>query len=453
MDTSRCIIHFNYQPSTSPSAVHEQSLNLVMHAGMQHLQRNTHDNGWSQVGSKGRHKHVPNMRSLAAVTMTAKDSKSALAPAPPLDSTLDDCSFSLLSLPAIALASIFHNLDSTSSYQLAQTCRACAVEFTLQKSDLPRKCCSEFLPVVTRTPATQQQPYGSSANPIVLQLHWNEPSALSKIYALASEPCFMWDLWRHTWPEALWSDLLADGLPEVWPEAFIDDDIWERQLQVRVEINVTSDELMQLAWTWLAEYVVRGSATALTHYLKNKFGKVLDGVINLQVSLFRPAKAGHSQLIMRKYFGYHEIGNWDTDDDTCSVHSVMGSDTGLTYKTPLCLQKVAITGKWCPELPDAHGLWEAHCGDKSAALSAFTFGDQIDVGLCCDCESTYGLCGYEDDAYSYWFGSMSDGLEEFDYIDDGLEQPNWNFKRKEAKVKGSIKKGKAARRKSKVASK
>ncbi|DBB08255.1 hypothetical protein WJX82_002758 [Trebouxia sp. C0006] len=86
--------------------------------------------GWCEVGPHGKHKHVPRHQQEPGC-------QHLLFPhfthQPPDAVGISDRKelqdvFSLTLLPDTALACIFQNLDSSSAFSLAQTCRACAEE-------------------------------------------------------------------------------------------------------------------------------------------------------------------------------------------------------------------------------------------------------------------------------------------------------------------------------------
>ena len=108
---------------------------------------------WCEVGPQGKHKHVPwhhhepDCQHLSFPHFTHQ---------PPDAVDVSDSKelqevFNLTLLPGTALACIFHHLDSSSAFSLAQTCRACANEFAQQKSSLAKKCLAELTPTVTCT--------------------------------------------------------------------------------------------------------------------------------------------------------------------------------------------------------------------------------------------------------------------------------------------------------------
>lgn len=188
------------------------------------------------AGAQGRHRHVPPQ------------------PGAPNSTALHDCRCSLLVLPATALAAIFDHLDSVDGFSLAQTCHACATEFAHQKAQKIRQ---ELALTISRDPPTGDSPcYGTEMNPVSLHIKWekNPDSALRRFYAISQRPdCvhFVNALWRQAWPEALWTDMLHDGLSWGWPDAqsnaHHEDDHDEWEICVIVQVQIASDEPLQLS--------------------------------------------------------------------------------------------------------------------------------------------------------------------------------------------------------------
>lgn len=119
-------------------------------------------------------------------------------------------------------------------------------------------------------PPRGQDPYGTSHNPVSLRLKWQSPGyALQCIYDMSQQPALMNQLWRQAWPESLWSDLLADGLSEVWPVTFTNYDGYEETslLYIDIAIEIASDEKLCLPWDWLARCLLYAPAASLTYYL------------------------------------------------------------------------------------------------------------------------------------------------------------------------------------------
>lgn len=323
------------------------------------------EDGWSRVGAQGKHRHVP-------------------ASSPP-----NNCQVNLLALPAIALASIFHYLDSVDGFNFAQTCHACAAEFAHHKA---QKIWEELALTVTRAPPTRDFPYyGTYSDPVSLCVKWekNSGSALRCFYATSQQPdCveFVNELWRQAWPKTLWADVLRDGLSWAWPFVHPDADSedghsvswWD--ICINVHFQLSSDEPMQLPWDWLAKTLLYAIAAGSRHHLNaNAPQQVQEDLHKLyelsndserpartciQVSLHMPAQADDTQLVMMQdmfcyperdvhYEGTHD--GWHHDEDIPYVTLIwhVASISDFWYIKPSNEQKVSITGSWCQALPDA----------------------------------------------------------------------------------------------------
>jgi len=339
------------------------------------------EHGWSRVGAQGRHKHVPS------------------EPGTPNSPPLNDCQLSLLALPATALASIFQHLDSVDSFNLAQTCHACATEFAHQKADFAQKFWRELALAVTRDPPKGDYAlYGTQYDPVELHVKWekNPGSALRRCYAISQRPDgvdLMNELWRQAWPEALWSDVLHDGLLCAWPAVHSEADNkfncskWRIQLCINVEFQVSSDERIQLPWDWLAKTLLYAPVAGLRYHLNATAPQQMQEDMHAQhvisteayesdsesartcirAHLHRPAQGDELQQIMAKdwyYYpgndvNYHSgyYNDWEYDPTDCFYYQAWAPPhvevCGDLYRKPCHEQKVAITGSWCQALPDA----------------------------------------------------------------------------------------------------
>ena len=435
------------------------------------------DNGWSKVGTQGRHRHVPSQpskRGTPKSTPGHNPHQSTRAPKAELANNMPcDCQISLVALPATALASIFHHLDSVAGFRLAQTCHMCATEFAQQRRDFTRKACKELAPTVTRDPPDFDNrggsSYGTTGNPVSMHVKWeqNPGSALRRLCAISQQADYVNlvnELWRQTWSKTLWSDLVCDGMPEVWPVPVNEHHNWgEWQLlpYIKIEIQIASDEHLRLPWNWLALMLLYAPAAGLRHclfadapQLPEELGSCCADSVHIHISLRRPAQADKFQLIMYKTLKDSSdfwSGNEDADD-TCSVDSLYGyayPNSNTVHVKPSSMQKVAITGSWCKMLPDAlWSLWKAHHRYHARGM---TVGDNIavdlrDVYIADDSEQLFEYCAHWDLA----FPPINVNNEFKPFACEVVGQSNWNLKRQQAKQRSQVKKVKAVGQKSKA---
>ncbi len=197
-------------------------------------------------------------------------------------------------------------------------------------------------------------------------MRWEQPSsALRRLYAISQQPdCArsVNELWRQAWPKTFWSELAGDGMSEVWPP-----DMPGACSFLEIDIQISSDEPLQLPWNWLAVNLLYAPAAGFKYCLNASTLQVQEEPY-IHVSLRRPAQAGQLQLIMYKGLRNGSdtwSGNEDADD-TCSLpwwdDNIDHWRSDTIYAKPSHLQKVAITGTWCQVLPDAVDLWPAHIG-------------------------------------------------------------------------------------------
>ena len=421
------------------------------------------DNGWSRGGAQGRHRHVPSQQGITAMPKSIlrhyPNQPTHTAKPDPTNNAPPDCQISLVVLPATALSSIFHHLDSVTGFRLAQTCRTCASEFAHQRSDFTRKACKEISPTVTRDPPHPSSypygyPYGTFGNPVSINLKWenNPGSALRRLYAISQQPDHVHlvnEMWRQAWPKTLWSNLLCDGMPESWP-ASDEDYMGYTLLHVIIEIQVASEERLRLPWNWLALLLLHAPAAGLRHYYYANAPQMREEVaspIKIWINLQRPAQAEKFQLIMYKRPGSNsEVWSGkENPNDICAVYSL--SDVGFpdTIRViPSSMQQVAITGSWCQVLPDASWpLWQARRGDH---LRGLTEADHIAFDLWdMYVASRFDRCQcfeYTSDFFRTFFpptGVSTKFTEEFSefkpFTCEVAGQSDWNPKLQKAKVK------------------
>ena len=437
------------------------------------------DGEWSMVGAQGRHKHVPspqrNRTTLNSMPNHNPSHATQAHKAEPCNTVLHDHQISLLALPAAALASIFQHLDSVDGFRLAQTCHACAAEFAHQKAEFRRKLYEELAPTVSRDPPGGAQeamlhqywesigdnPHGTGSNPVSLHLKWEKiPGlALRRLYAISHQPdCvdIVNELWRQAWPEALWSDLLNDGMLD-----HVETGESPPCICINIAIQVSSDEPLQLPWNWLALHLLYAPAAGFTHWLyvhapqlqKLSSEYILDAyfrhhhVMNVHIGLHRPAQADQHQLIMSKIM-WHTSDFWSGDedaDDTRSVDSYYPDyPTDFVNVKPTFLQRVAITGSWCQALLKAcEDLWRAHAG---CHVRGMTMGDDIAVDL-----RELGLDPFAGHISVDSYGDLVLASFKVDsqfkpFTCEDADQSDWNVKRQQAKHQGKVKRVKAAER-------
>ena len=308
-------------------------------------------------------------------------------------------------------------------------------------------------------------------------LKWrtNPGSALRRLYALSRQPAsakFVNEVWRQTWPKALWSDLLCDGLSESWPQVIAH---WMSPLYIHVKIHIASDEPLQLPWDWLALNLLYAPAAGLRHYLKTSAPQFQDPELDAQqrewqetwmqiprrlwraqpdklqitVSLYRPAEAGHLQLVMYKTLRDGD-DTWSGDenaDNICSVQTYYPDyPTDAIYVKLSHMQKVAVTGSWCQVLPKAcEALWRAHDG---CHVRGMTVGEDIAVNIR-DLAEPFEQCaeGFQGES-PIAPSDLNISFKPFTYEIAG--QSDWNLKRQQAKQREKAKKIRTAGRQSKA---
>ena len=346
-----------------------------------------------------------------------------------------------------------------------------ATEFAHQKADFRRKFFEELVPTVTRDPPgrarhavlslyrnlgepTGNCPCGTWSNPVSLHVKWekNPGSALRRLYAISQQPdCVntVNELWRQAWPQALWSDLLSDGMLDHV-------DTWESPLHVNIEFLISSDEPLQLPWDWLALNLLYAPAAGFRHWLYVNAPQLQETpptyfyphyrqhYMSIHVGLHRPAHADQFQLIMYKTLcGTNDFWSSDEDaDDACSIVSIVDYwpdlPTDVIYVKPTCMQKVAITGSWCQLLPKAcEDLWRVHAG---CHVRGMTLGDDIAIALR-ELVDPFTHC-VEVDINNCLLEIAPAKLKPFTC--EVADQSDWKQKRQQAKQREKIKKVKIA---------
>lgn len=244
-----------------------------------------------------------------------------------------------------------------------------------------------------------------------------------------------------------------------------------------LEIQIASDEPLQLPWDWLAQSLLYAPAAGLKHYLETsapqlhnperdaqqfeqQMQHILAGCwgpqllrprkLQIDVTLQRPAEAGQLQEIMCKTLCYGS-DRWSGDDwplDAFSVESYYPDyPTDAIYVKPNHMQKVAITGSWCQALPKAgQPLWRAHHG---CHLRGVTVGDDIAVDIR-ELAEPFEQCAdfhHGDDAIAP--SSVNNFFKPFTCEIAG--QSDWSLKRQQAKQRERVKRVRAAGRKKRQA--
>ena len=324
--------------------------------------------GWCEVGPHGKHKHVPRHQQEPGC-------QHLLFPhfthQPPDAVGISDRKevqdvFSLTLLPDTALACIFQNLDSSSAFSLAQTCRACAGEFAQQKSSLAKKCLAELTPTVTCTLRGEHDEVGQDnvhVPSLSFAVHWKDSAkdAICRIHNLSQKPGFWRSFWNAAWPTFQWSGTLCDGLPILTDE--LDVGIQYSYNPVHLDMLLESNQKLYVSWEWLYAQLLDSFATVLLEALwAARSWPPGEHRIMLRMHLYRPAKDGRFQEVMRHTT---DCSSSDSDSETFSVHPYPWSEYS-EYPVPVLharMQKVTVTGTWCRWLPNADWpLWHAHHG-------------------------------------------------------------------------------------------
>ena len=418
------------------------------------------NSGWSRVGAEGRHRHVPSQQGKRATLKTilrhnSNESTQADSQADPTSNAPPVCQISLAALPATALASIFHHLNSVAGFKLAQTCRACATEFAHQRKDFTRKAWNELLPTVTCDPQQARSSATHLENTVLIRMKWeqNPGSALRHLYAVSQHPGNLdpvKEMWKQAWPKTLWSDLLCDGMPETCSGAYHSGSL-QVALYINIVIQLASNEQLKLPWNWL-KLLVDNVAGGLRHHLSATAPQlpvelIRDGELKVQVSLQRPAQANKMQEVMHKIFwdATDFQSSWYEDEEATDLYSVNPGEVDhcldevpWVLVTPINMQQVAITGNWCQVLPNAlWPLWEARHGCHAYGM---TEGDNIAVDL----REFYlddGLdqcCGEFADSTDLLCAQIS-GSNVSTPLTKAAGQSDWKLKRQQAKQRAKVK--------------
>ncbi len=305
---------------------------LLVRAGLQQSKLvRMQQNGWCDVGFRGKHKHCPqgtiwhcskSSQYKPKPISLHDDHASAVAKQRPANDEVDE-SVSLISLPGIALASIFHHLDYSSACSLSQTCQACAAEFSQQKPEFARKRQEELLPSITCSSTNQLDTaqYGTQQPSVSVQVQWqgregSSSKAMHQIHALSSEAGFLKDLWRAAWSSCEWGDLWDKQSPKFGhDEDFGPIYDWGLTMHVDLNILIESNTALRVSWEWLSEQFLGTCATALTELLQDAGPRRMT---HLDLRLYRPAKAGRFQSVMSEQFTYS-----DSDYNDYETYSVL----------------------------------------------------------------------------------------------------------------------------------
>lgn len=176
-----------------------------------------------------------------------------------------------------AITHIFHYLDCSSGVSLARTCHAYASEFALQKEAFLTKRMVELTPILSLDEA--------DCHPVSIHAWWSSTSAMRRLYALRHDADFLQQIWRRAWPEDMWSELQANGLPASVYHTVI-----------RVQILVESETNLAVPWEWLYGPFIRTPYDMLDNVLGQP------SHTQFVVSLHRLAQRGRHQDIMLTHF-------------------------------------------------------------------------------------------------------------------------------------------------------
>lgn len=323
--------------------------------------------GWCEVGSHGKHKHVP---SSPKPDRSFRKSPSA-GPHVCVKGHLQEFP-SLTLLPGTALACIYQNLDSSSAFSLAQTCQACSREFTQQKPELTRKCLAELAPSIVCNDKIYTEASDYTASPaleISLQWRCSPGDSLSRMHSLSQKPHFWESLWDAAWPTSVWSEVLADSLPV--PD-YTDDEGYSYGSNnvVQVDILIESSQKLYVSWDWLTGQLLKTFTDAFTKTVR-AFRPSGDHTTVLKARLYRPAKDMRLQEIVLQSTTFRGPEYDDMMTHTLGPQNqYYYSDTLLlTPVLPSHMQRVTVTGPWCHSLPDAKWpLCYAHFGHNMRAV-------------------------------------------------------------------------------------
>ena len=356
---------------------------------------------WCEVGPKGKHKHVPQHHH-------EPDCQNLLFPhfahQPPDAVDVSESKqlqevFSLTLLPDTALACIFQNLDSSSAFSLAQTCRACADEFAQQRSSLAKKCLAELTPTVTCTARGDHHEVdwdGEHAPSLSFTVHWKDSSknAICRIYELSQKPGFWKNFWNAVWPTFQWSETLGDGLP-ILTEEQDGGYVHSSYNSVHVDMLMESNQKLYVSWEWLHAELLNSFTTVLLEALwAARSWPSGEHRIRLRMRLYRPAKDGRFQEVIHRIT---DCGSPDSALETLSMPPYTWSEffESPADVLPIHMQKVTVTGAWCRWLPNADWpLWHAHHGSSMQGTVA---GDSFRSPFNLSMENV----DLEDDMYAY----------------------------------------------------
>ncbi len=372
---------------------------------------------WCEVGPQGKHKHVPRH-------YHRPDRQHLLHPhftdQPPGAADVSDRKqllevLSLTLLPGTALACIFHNLDSSSAFSLAQTCRACASEFVQQKSELAKKCLAELTPTVICTPRGDHDGVGQDGvyvPSLSFAVHWKDSSkdAICSFNYLSQKPGFWRSFWSACWSTFQWSETLVDDL---LISTYEEDGgyVHYSDNSVHVDMLMESNEKLYVTWDWLHAQLLDSFAAVLLEALwAARSWPSGDHRIMLRIRLYRPAKDGRFQEVM-----HHTTDCRGPDSDYVETFSMHPYDMQHSYDIwseysqspvpvlPIHMQKVTVTGTWCRWLPNADWpLWHAHHGSNmQGTVVGDLFGSPLKPFMgCADLEGDTYACDTYYDPYN-----------------------------------------------------
>ncbi len=377
-------------------------------------------------------------------------------------------------------------------FNLAQTCNACATEFAHQKA---QKIWEELALTVTRDPPIESSCYGTELDPVSLHVKWekNPGSALRRFYAISQRPdCveFMNELWRQAWPKTLWADVLRDGLSWGWPDvqSTAQNEADRNEICINVQVQLSSDEPLQLPWDWLAKTLLYAPAAGLRAHLiasapqqmQEDLLKQFDALLSfndserparmrIEISSHRPAQSDELQEIMYQnlycfpasdvYYGDTRHGWVYVEDEPESALSwPLARVRCEWYIKPSCQSKVAITGSWCQAHPDASvalmyardSLTDRYMPDSPGVN--MTSGDDMIVNLKDSAEQLEDLwwAHFRCHVHDVTVGEPAIHLDHcLHYFSHGFllmlgscevaDQSDWKMKRQQAKQRGRVK--------------
>ncbi|DBA81114.1 TPA: hypothetical protein ACH3X2_007086 [Trebouxia sp. C0005] len=279
------------------------------------------DSTWCLVGPAGRHKHWQPAKGSAAASVNNK------------------FGFSLASLPGPAIASIFQHLDIYSSYQLAQTCRACAREAAHYRTHCKSDYCTKILPKVQSLAGTGYSgfPYGE------ITCVWTGSScdALPYIHAMSQQPDFLASMWKAAW-SAVPHSFCAD-IRSFWGDAMSGDFGYGNKGDcLTIHLFIHSTIPLHVSLAWLQAVCRTAKATLIQKFLDEGAGYV-DNVMDITCWVYRP----QGQLQQDECDGVEtpQGGSWKY---LCQ-HPPPNQDYYSRYEPVASKPEdiVTVTGSWC----------------------------------------------------------------------------------------------------------